>query len=280
MTRMISVTLAIAFCVGRPLGPAAQVPGPSTPGAIAQPLRSDAQPPTAAQLRGRVFDAGNGKPLRRALVRIVSPELREVRASATDEQGRYEFTALRASRYHLVAEKDGYLSLEYGQTRPFGAGKPVELRGTETLEKVDFSLPRGAVITGLVVDEYGDPAPNLQVRALRYATVQGRKGLTDETSDTTDDLGEYRLSGLAPARYYVSAAVPHPVRADADADAPTDDEGGAEYGPTYYPGTPNVSEGRPVTLALGRPSATLTSGSCQRGRRGSAERRSIRRGGR
>ncbi len=250
----LAASVAIVLCVSGSVGHAAQAP---VPGVLASPQVSDVRPPSVAQVRGRVLDAANGTPVRNALVTIVSPTLREAHTSATDAQGRYEFTGLAASRYRLVVEKEGYVSLEYGQTRPFAMGKPLELRGLETLERVDFNLPRGGVITGRVVDESGDPAPNVNVRALRYVTTGDRRGLTEEASDTTDDLGEYRLYGLMPARYQVSAV---PRRESLDADGSSNGDSGDEYAPTYYPGTANAAEGHPLTVALQRSIADVNFG--------------------
>ncbi len=242
-----SVTvIAIAVCCKGASGLAGQSPESSI--RASQMPRADATVATA-QARGRVVDGETGRPLRHVLVRIFSSELREMHSRMTDDQGRFEFAALPPSHYRLVAQKDGYLSVDYGQTRPGDSGKALDLRGADKLENLNFSLSRGAVITGRIVDEYGDPAVNIKVRALRYVFEHGEKRLTDEAVASTDDLGEYRLDGLVPARYYVSAAAsraqhPEPDSALEDAED--------LYVPTYYPGSLNATGARTVTLALGQ----------------------------
>ena len=42
----------------------------------------------------------------------------------TDNEGRYEIAELPASRYRLQISKAGYVTLEYGQARPFESGPP------------------------------------------------------------------------------------------------------------------------------------------------------------
>jgi hypothetical protein len=237
---------AIVLCAGTPVIGAAQVPGMPAP-AGAQPSRNDAQTTGTAQIRGRVFDAEAGKPLRRAQIRINSADFRQNRVTTSDGQGRYEFTELPAGRYLLSVSKGGYVTLSYGQTRPFESGRPIELHDAQVTEKIDFSLPRGAAVTGHLVDEFGDPAPNVQVAVMRYTFVQGQKRLMPAAgSDTTNDLGEFRLFGLPPGQYYVCATSrPGPVLGQTD-----DDRDG--YAATYYPGVTNPSEAQRLTLGLGQ----------------------------
>jgi len=60
---------------------------PAFPG-LAQPPRDNATLPTGtAMIRGHVYDASNGQPLRKAQVRATSPELRENRLAITDNNG-------------------------------------------------------------------------------------------------------------------------------------------------------------------------------------------------
>ena len=67
-------------------------------------------------IRGRVVDASSGAPLRKASVRIFSPEIRETRSAITDLEGRYEFSDLPAGQFSLSVTKAGYVDLHYGQT--------------------------------------------------------------------------------------------------------------------------------------------------------------------
>ena len=88
MARLIVATL-VAFLLAAPVWPQqlpATVPSPGAPSQQA-PAR-DNQPKTGtARIRGHVFAADNGTPLRRAQVRLFAPELREQRVTTTDEQG-------------------------------------------------------------------------------------------------------------------------------------------------------------------------------------------------
>src|SRR5512138_66382 len=126
--------------------------------ARAQPPPRDAVQTTGRSIiRGRVLAGDSGTPMRRAFVRLNSPALRESRAAATDTDGRYEFSQLAAGRYTISVNKPAYVNWSYGQTRPNGPGKPIVLLDNQLAENVDIRLPRGGVIAGRVVDEFGEP---------------------------------------------------------------------------------------------------------------------------
>src|SRR5919108_6122361 len=100
MTRAWAAVAGILL-LGLPLDgqqppPIISVPGGATPGAPVpqgargMPPRDTQQKPGSAVIRGRVFAADTGQPLRKAVVRAGGAELREGRVATTDEQGRYE----------------------------------------------------------------------------------------------------------------------------------------------------------------------------------------------
>jgi hypothetical protein len=109
---------------------------------------------------------------------------------------------------------------------------------------VNFALPRGAAINGRLLDEFGDPMARARVQALRYQLVQGTRRLTPiGVTAQTDDTGAFRLWGLMPGEYYVSALL-RALPVDEPRDA-------ISYAPTYYPGTGSVTEAQPVSLDIG-----------------------------
>jgi hypothetical protein len=211
-----------------------------------QPARADA-PRGTAVIRGSIVSADNGAPIRRAQVRVVSPDARESRVATTDTQGRFDIKELPAGRYTLTVSKAGFVTLQYGQRRPSESGTPIELADGQALDKVSVALPRGSVLGGRVVDEFGEPVANANVTAWRYAYQGGARRLTSagqNSRDTTDDQGHYRLFGLPPGEYYVSAM----LRGGAEVTDPVGEVSG--YAATYYPGTPNIAEAGRVTLAV------------------------------
>jgi hypothetical protein len=223
----------------------AGVPGVAMPQG---PARDNAQPAKAgtATLRGHIVAADTGQPLRKAQVRVMSGELRENRMTTTDGDGKYEFKELPAGRYTVMASKGSYVNLQYGQNRPFEPGKPLEILDGQTVEKVDFSLPRGGVITGRILDEFGEPLADAQVMAQRYQTMGGRRRLVPAgRPGMTNDIGEFRLFAIPPGQYYLSATLRNMgMMGDSD------DRNG--YAPTYFPGTANMAEAQRLTIGLGQ----------------------------
>jgi protocatechuate 3,4-dioxygenase beta subunit len=125
----------------------------------------------------------------------------------TDDDGRYEFRELPAGRYSITASKTAFVFWSYGQTQPGSPGAPLVLGDNQTANAIDIRLLRGAVITGRISDEFGDPVPNASVMVMRQQFLQGqRRFVPTGGRATTDDVGEYRVFGLAPGLYYVSAA--------------------------------------------------------------------------
>lgn len=224
-------------------------PPPPPPPIGGPPARDNAVPRTGtARIRGRVVAGDTGQPLRRVLVRATSAELRENRATTTDADGKYEFTELPGARYSITASKGTFVTLSYGQLRPFEPGKPLEIKDAQIIERVDFALPRGGVIAGRIVDEFGEAVAGVPVSAMRYQFIQGRRQLRPVNTATTNDLGEYRIYGLSPSQYYVSAAMRGPFLGD----VVTSGDAGSAYVPTYFPGTSNAGDAQRVSLGIGQ----------------------------
>ena len=70
----------------------------------------DAPKPPSGRIAGRVIAMDTGKPIRHALVWMVSPQGRQS-AVRTDAEGRFEFPGLAAGTYRLDARADRYLRM-------------------------------------------------------------------------------------------------------------------------------------------------------------------------
>ena len=211
------------------------------------PARDQAPAVGTSRIRGRVIAEGSGRPLRRANVRLSSPGIRESRSATTNQEGSFEFVDLPAASYNLVANRSGYVQMGYKQTRPNGPPQPLVLGANQTLERVDIALPLGGVITGRVLDEYGEPVSDTFVSAQRQQFINGaRRPLTTGAPSGSNDIGEFRIYGLAPGDYYVSA---NPRGGSSNPFETTADRSG--YGPTYYPSSTDVASAQRVTVRAG-----------------------------
>jgi hypothetical protein len=217
----------------------------------------DHAPTGTARISGRVFAAETGNPLPKAQVRLSSNRLSL--GAFTDGEGRYEFTNLPAAPHSISVSKAGYVSLQYGQRRPFESGRPLILKDGQHADRTDFLLPRGSVITGRITDEYGLPVTGARVQALRYQYLQtGERRLGPSNTgmffnQVTDDLGQFRVFGLAPGAYVVAAHGPQPPQFGAGpipgrtVSMPV--EG---YAVTYYPGVIASNAAAEISVGLGQ----------------------------
>lgn len=253
---VVSLGTAGVLAQGGGQFPAGGGQGPLRGQARATPARADA-PRGTAIIRGQILAADNGTPIRRAQVRVSSPDARESRLAATDAQGRFEIKELPAGRFTVTASKGGFVSLQYGQRRPSESGTPIELGDGQTIDKLLIALPRGSVLGGRITDEFGEPVANASVIAMRYSYAAGGRRLTaapgSNSRDTTDDQGHFRLFGLPPGEYFVSATLRTGGTEAAD---PTGETSG--YAATYYPGTPNIAEAARVTLAVSQENTNVS----------------------
>ena len=231
-----------------------QAPPPPPPPPIqlpGMPARDQRGPEVGtAQLRGRITAADGGAPLRKVQVRLSAAALRMPRMGTTDAEGKYEFRDLPAGRYTVMATKPGYVSLQYGQRRPLEQGRPIELADKQVADKIDLRLPRGGVLTGRIVDEFNDPVADASVSVMQMRYTGGRRRPVPVSRPSqTNDLGQFRVWGLPPGEYLVSATL-RSFGMDPQMIMGASQES-TGYAPTFYPGTASVAEAQRVTVTLG-----------------------------
>jgi hypothetical protein len=267
LRRLLVFALALVFLADAALllaqrqggpPPAGRLGGPATgrqggaaggrQGAAARPARDRPAVEGTGVIRGRVVTADTGTPVRRAQVQATFGGQR-ARVALTDGDGRFEMRDLPAGSVVLRASKTGLVSQQFGQRSPFSASDPVTL-GEGQQFTADFALLRGGVITGRVFDEFGDPVANVRVSALRSQLTAAGPRLTAANGGPglTDDTGAYRLYGLAPGTYYVSAT-PQAVNANVPLLAPG---GPVTYAATYFPGTTDAGAAQRIPLTTGQ----------------------------
>lgn len=266
MMAMVTLVLTLAVATigeAQPLSTAPGAPGvpqgrasqPSQPSRdpARRPSTESATVPATAVIRGRAVTLDSGQPLRR--VQIIARgdvQQRRPRSVMTDDEGRYELKELPQGRYTLMAMKSGYVTLTYGQRGPHEPGRPIELADGQRLDKVDFHMPRGSAITGRIVDEFGEPLSDVTVNAMTFTWVASgtRRLVPAGRTAMTNDLGQYRLYGLPPDDYVVSATARDAFRATM---LDENSEGSSSgYAPTFYPGTADAAAAQRLTLGIGQ----------------------------
>lgn len=237
--------------------------GPGSDGGPISILPPGREPKTGtSRMRGRIVANDTGSPVRRAQVRISGPDI-GTKTAMTDAQGRFEFRDLPAGRFNVSVSKSGFVTMQFGQKRPFEPGTPIELVDAQVMEKADVALPRGSVLAGRIVDEFGEAVAEAEVTAMRMQFQNGKRRLVPSGRNSmTNDLGQFRIYGLPPGEYYVSAALRNMSLMVFDmlggaAGGPTGSNQNSGYAATYYPGTPSPGEAQRVALAVGQELASV-----------------------
>jgi hypothetical protein len=251
------------------------------------PRDTKAKPPVprsagTARLSGVVVLEGQTpSPVRRALVTITAAELSLPLSAVTDDEGRFTLGDLPAGRFTVTAERKPFLTASYGAARSGDPGTPIAVAAGQHAADLRIVLARGAVLTGSIVDMTGEPLPGIGVSVLHAGPAPSYAG-----SAVTDDRGTYRVFGLPPGTYTISAAPParswigqSAVVREQEVDAALRDlrqrgsgrssgaaAAGALAGPpgdpserphmfayttTFYPGTPLAADAMAITVAAG-----------------------------
>jgi protocatechuate 3,4-dioxygenase beta subunit len=165
-------------------------------------------------IRGRVV-ATDGRPLARAQVGLVLAAAPRPTQDLTraDSGGAFEFRGLSPGTYRIVASKSGYEPIVADapplRMRILYSGRSVTLAAGAVIDPIDVPLAPLATLSGVVLDENGDPLQGASVQLLTIRYEAGRRQLVsaEVAARVTDDLGRYRLFGLAPGQYVVSASI-------------------------------------------------------------------------
>jgi protocatechuate 3,4-dioxygenase beta subunit len=203
-------------------------------------------------ISGMVVRLADSGPLRRARVILHSTDDRTRSISVlTDEAGHFQLKGIEPGSYQLNVNRIGFVTQIYGQKKPGDPGAMLTLRNGQELKDLLFRLIPSAVIAGKILDEDGEPLPGIFVSALRQTYLEGKPGLSTETTAETDDRGEYRLFGLSPGRYFVSAVLPQWGRFSGGAETEETQPNQQGYAKMYCPGTPDAAKATAISVKGG-----------------------------
>lgn len=168
--------------------------------------------------------------------------------ATTDSDGIYRLEGMPAGRYRVAPSAPALVRVDVNAT------DEITVAEGSTTEGIDFALSRGGVITGKITDSEGRPVigERVSLKALDKGPAptdpQSFAAIAGDRMYATDDRGIYRIFGLRPGRYTVSAGQvfnlstfisQHPRRVR-----------------TYYPGVTDETKAIPVEV---RPGAETTS---------------------
>lgn len=156
--------------------------------------------PASGSISGRVVNE-NGQPVAgaSAFVRAVNSSFTG-RTTTTDAEGNFRINNLEPALYTVSANAPAYTTVFSDPNDPtayYRIGDSVNLR-----------MVRGGVITGTVTNALGEPVVAVRVRATMVRDANGqppKMPFIGYQQQQTDDRGIYRIYGLTPGTYLVSA---------------------------------------------------------------------------
>jgi hypothetical protein len=268
MIARIAVAVSLALCAGSPAAAQAQV----RDGAPVAPAG------TAAITGTIVTDDAAPLPVRHTTVTLNSQDRVVGRTAISDNEGRFAFANLPQGRYSLSAQRLGWVTGSYGAKAVGRPGRTLPLATGEHVTAT-IRIARGAVISGTILDQFGQPLAGATVRAMKngweVTTGQHHLNPAGDSVSGPDERGAYRIYGLAPGDYYISVTnatsssssdagrdlhltsevdvqdalkMSSPPIGPPAADIPQPTVGFAQV---FYPGTTSVPQATPITLKAG-----------------------------
>lgn len=168
-----------------------------TASAAAQQSSPESKPAESKVITGRVVSE-SGQPISGANVATGISGGSTGPRTSTDNEGYFRLQGLDAGLYRIFPSSPGYVPPN-PQADPVSFYRPGD--------SVTLTLVKGGVISGAITNIAGEPVVNVSVRAYRVRDAEGNKVRSSSfvQPKMTDDRGYYRLYGLSPGTYLVSA---------------------------------------------------------------------------
>jgi protocatechuate 3,4-dioxygenase beta subunit len=229
---------------------------------------ASAQDPTAlarpSSIAGTVVKEPGSQPLKKVLVQVIAESQKEGGnyTASTDSDGHFKVDNVTPGHYRLFVERTGFAGVNEREMK--SDTNVVAVLPGQALDNLVLRMLATAVISGRVTDEDGDPMAGVRVVALKR--VPGKAKRQALGTEGTNDLGEYRISGLFPGQYWI-VAMPAPDFRDYEqrdeqreddkkenspnADEQNESKADTRYLTTYYPGTYDAVQASILTLKAG-----------------------------
>lgn len=235
-----------------PFAPAPQAPAPAPAPQTAEKLQIRGRLVTGkddgvarAEVRLRVerqIPTANGQLSGFTAYQLSSPVL-------SDEDGSFVFEDIQPGTYGIEVTKTGFLPIVAGLVSS-PASSRVTVEPDRSPPPVTLRFTPQAIITGQVIDSFGEPVYPAYIELYQLAYQSGIKRKVPSGRATTDDQGRFRLPMLAEGIYYVLAS-PGPRSDWSSASINRPDA----RPPSYYPGVTSLEAAAPVHVTAGSTSA-------------------------
>ena len=204
---------------------------------------------STASVSGRVTIGGKGAAGIIVVAEVTdSPfDNRTVAKTTTDDEGNYRLAGLATGRFTITPMARAFVVAANDTFKQ--PGQTVNVAENESITKIDFALVRGGVITGRITDLEGHPiiAERVSVLAKGDSGENRLVSFLPGRKNQTDDRGVYRIYGLGPGSYRVSAG----QAAAGGGGVNIVGMGGSQYAKTFYPGVTEESKATVIEINEG-----------------------------
>src|SRR6267143_5423303 len=172
-------------------------------GAQDNPNRTNSAADAGFKVAGVVVSSTTGTPLKDTRVTLVNTRnRREAVWIITRGDGRFEFQGLAAGKYSLEGARRGYIPAGYEQHEQYSTAI---VTGKEfDTQNLTLRLVPMAMLTGRVLDEYGDGVRDARVTLYVESNRSSATRVTNTNFTMTDDQGTFEFTPMAPGKYYLS----------------------------------------------------------------------------
>jgi 5-hydroxyisourate hydrolase-like protein (transthyretin family) len=198
--------------------------------------RLSAQP---AGIDGTVIDETTGKPVERVHVTFIGAE---TYGAMSDAAGHFSIAQMAAGQYRLGLDRTGYMQVT--------DDRGVRLKAGQQISDLTVRMALASMVTGHVLDQYGDPVADMNVRLQPLPPAKLSPSMTQGEYSQTDDRGEFHIV-TAPGKYYLSVE-PQPNGQNGPPEVRTDGTSEPAYGLTYYPNALAKERASIVEVTAGR----------------------------
>jgi len=164
--------------------------------------------PGTGRISGRVVDDA-GHPVFHAIVYVhASDEPFNFGKAETDLDGHFVIEGLKAGSYLVQIVSERFLGEFYDNVYDAAAATLVSVTEPGETVLADIALSVGASLSGRVVDQNDRPVVGAHVQAMiprADGTISDKPEFYEQNSTKTDEDGFYRIQGLAPGAYVVTA---------------------------------------------------------------------------
>lgn len=157
-------------------------------------------PPATGSIKGRVV-ADDGRPVVNAMLMAQAINGQpSARPAQVDSEGKFSFDELPTAAYVIFAVAPGYID------EAMSTNDPNDWPRHLIRSQLRIKMIKGGVITGKVTNSKGDPIVGVPVQAMSLSNpVSSPTDFLGGGGAESDDRGIFRIYGLRPGPYIVSA---------------------------------------------------------------------------